>query len=83
MKGHSMSFSSMDKVEANLEALLAQLKDGGRLLALESVAGDMSGRAGKAVRYEKSENAIGYRILFDAAAPVLSDFRKSEQFTFN
>jgi protein-L-isoaspartate(D-aspartate) O-methyltransferase len=71
------------KVEANLEALFAQLKDGGRLLALESMAGDMSGRAGKAVRYEKSGNAVGYRVLFDAAAPLLSDFQKSEQFTFN
>jgi protein-L-isoaspartate(D-aspartate) O-methyltransferase len=71
------------KVETNLEALFAQLKDGGRLLALQSVAGDLSGCAGKAMRYEKAGNAIGYRVLFDAAAPVLRDFRKSEQFTFN
>jgi protein-L-isoaspartate(D-aspartate) O-methyltransferase len=71
------------KVEANLEALFAQLKDGGRLLALESVAGDLSGRAGKALRYEKAGKAIGYRVLFDAASPVLSDFRKTEQFSFN
>ncbi len=70
------------KVEANLEALLAQLKEGGRLLAIESVAGDLSGRAGKAVRYEKAGKAIGCRALFDAASPVLPDFRKAKQFSF-
>src|SRR5262249_49379323 len=71
------------KVEANLEALFAQLHDGGRLLALESVAGDLSGRAGRAVRYEKAGKAIGCRGLFDAASPVLRDFRRREQFSFN
>jgi protein-L-isoaspartate(D-aspartate) O-methyltransferase len=71
------------KVEANLGALFSQLRDSGRLLALESVAGDLSGRAGKAVRYEKAGEAIGYRVLFDAASPVLRDFRRSEQFTFS
>ena len=71
------------KVEANLDALYAQLKDGGRLLTLESVAGDQSGRAGKAVRCQKTGKAIGYRILFDAAAPVLQEFKKSEQFIFS
>ena len=71
------------KVEANLEALFAQLKDGGRLLALESVAGDLSGHAGKALRYEKAGKAVGCRVLFDAASPVLRDFQKREQFTFD
>jgi protein-L-isoaspartate(D-aspartate) O-methyltransferase len=71
------------KVEANLEALYAQLKDGGRLVALESVPGDLSGRAGKAVRYQKTGKAIGYQVLFDASAPVLPDFKKSQQFTFS
>jgi protein-L-isoaspartate(D-aspartate) O-methyltransferase len=71
------------KVEANLEALYAQLNDGGRLLALESLAGDLSRRAGKAVRYQKTGKSIGYRVLFDASAPVLPDFKKSEQFTFS
>jgi protein-L-isoaspartate(D-aspartate) O-methyltransferase len=70
------------KVAANLEALFAQLADGGRLLAIESVAGDLSGRAGKAVRYGKAGQAIGYRVLFDAASPLLCEFRQSEQFTF-
>ncbi len=70
------------KVEANLEALYAQLKDGGRLLALESVAGDQSGRAGKAVRYQKTGKAIGLRVLFDAPAALLLEFKKNEQFIF-
>ena len=69
-------------VEANLEALFAQLKDGGRLLALKRLPGDPTGRAGKAVRYEKARGAMGYRVLFDASAPVLDAFRTGEQFTF-
>jgi protein-L-isoaspartate(D-aspartate) O-methyltransferase len=69
-------------VEANLEILFSQLKEGGRLLALKRLPDDPTGRAGKAVRYEKLEGAKGYRILFDASAPVLDAFRKSEQFKF-
>jgi protein-L-isoaspartate(D-aspartate) O-methyltransferase len=70
-------------VEANLEALFAQLKDGGRLLAIERLPGDPTGRAGKAVRYEKINGAKGCRVLFDAFAPVLDAFRKDEEFTFS
>ena len=69
-------------VEANLEALLAQLKDGGRLVAIEPGPGDPTGRAGKAVCYEKIDGGTGYRVLFDASAPVLEAFRKVEQFIF-
>jgi protein-L-isoaspartate(D-aspartate) O-methyltransferase len=69
-------------VEANLEALLAQLKDGGRLVAIEPGPDDPTGRAGKAVRYEKIDGGTGYRVLFDASAPVLEAFRKGEQFIF-
>jgi protein-L-isoaspartate(D-aspartate) O-methyltransferase len=69
-------------VEANLEALFAQLKDGGRLLALRRLQGDPTGRAGKAVRYEKIDGGKGYRVLFDASAPVLEAFRQDAQFTF-
>jgi protein-L-isoaspartate(D-aspartate) O-methyltransferase len=69
-------------VEANLDALFDQLKDGGRLLALSRLPGDPTGRAGKAVRYDKFGGATGYRLLFDASAPVLDAFRKSRQFTF-
>jgi protein-L-isoaspartate(D-aspartate) O-methyltransferase len=70
-------------VEANLEALFAQLQDGGRLVAIKRFPSDPSGRAGKAVRYEKIGGAKGYRVLFDASAPVLDAFRKDEEFTFS
>jgi protein-L-isoaspartate(D-aspartate) O-methyltransferase len=69
-------------VEANLEALFAQLKDGGRLVAIKSLPGDPSGRAGKAVRYEKIDGGKGFRVLFDASAPVLDAFRQDPQFKF-
>jgi protein-L-isoaspartate(D-aspartate) O-methyltransferase len=69
-------------VEANLEALFAQLKDGGRLVTIKFLPGDPTGRAGKAVRYEKIGGGTGYRVLFDASAPVLEAFRQDAQFTF-
>ncbi|MGH6838704.1 MAG: protein-L-isoaspartate O-methyltransferase family protein [Methylocella sp.] len=70
-------------VDANLEALFAQLRDGGRLVAIKRIPGDQAGRAGKAVRYEKIDGARGYRVLFDASAPVLEAFRQNEQFIFS
>lgn len=69
-------------VEANLGTLFAQLKDGGRLVAIKPLPGDPTGRAGKAVRYEKIDGGKGYRVLFDASAPVLEAFRRDAQFTF-
>jgi protein-L-isoaspartate(D-aspartate) O-methyltransferase len=69
-------------VGANLDALFAQLKDGGRLVALKPLAGDLTGRTSKAVRYEKVDGGIGYRVLFDASAPILDAFRPVEQFAF-
>lgn len=69
-------------VEANLDPLFGQLKEGGRLVAFQRLAGDSAGHLGKAVRYEKIGGSIGYRILFDASAPVLDAFRKVEEFTF-
>lgn len=73
------------KVEANLEALFGQLKNGGRLVTIENVPGDCSGRAGKAVRYEKGSDgsAIGCRTLFDASASVVGEFKRAEQFAFS
>jgi protein-L-isoaspartate(D-aspartate) O-methyltransferase len=69
-------------VESNLQALFAQLKDGGRLVAIKPLPGDPTGRAGKAVRYEKIDGGMGYRVLFDASAPVLDAFRQDAKFTF-
>jgi protein-L-isoaspartate(D-aspartate) O-methyltransferase len=68
--------------EANLDTLFAQLKDGGRLVALKPLSDDLTGRASKAVRYEKIDSGMGYRVLFDASAPVLTAFRRPEKFTF-
>jgi protein-L-isoaspartate(D-aspartate) O-methyltransferase len=69
-------------VEANLEGLFKQLKEGGRLLAIHFLPGDPTERAGKAVRYEKIEGEISSRKLFDASAPVLAAFRKAPEFSF-
>jgi protein-L-isoaspartate(D-aspartate) O-methyltransferase len=66
-------------VAANLDMLLAQLKDGGRLVAVQRLPDD----TGKAVRYDKVDGTVGYRILFDAAAPVLDAFKPAAAFTFS
>lgn len=66
-------------VAANLDPLFAQLKDGGRLVAVQRLADGV----GKAVRYDKADGAVGYRILFDATAPVLDPFKPAEAFTFS
>jgi protein-L-isoaspartate(D-aspartate) O-methyltransferase len=68
--------------EANLEPLFAQLKPCGRLVAILRQPGDPSGRASKAVCFDRVQGATGYRVLFDASAPVLPAFRREEQFTF-
>jgi protein-L-isoaspartate(D-aspartate) O-methyltransferase len=68
--------------EANLDTLLAQLKEGGRLVCFKRLSGDRAEHAGQAVRYEKIKGGKGYRVLFDFAAPVLGAFRKSEEFRF-
>src|SRR5271166_2002179 len=65
-------------VAANLAPLLDQLNDGGRLVTILRLA---DGTA-KAVRYDKADGAAGYRILFDAPAPVLEAFAPAAEFTF-
>ena len=68
-------------VECGLEPLLGQLADHGRLLTIECAPGQ-TGLALKAVRYEKSGKEVGMRVLFDAAAPVLSAFARKPAFVF-
>jgi protein-L-isoaspartate(D-aspartate) O-methyltransferase len=68
--------------EANLDALFAQLKEGGRLVCFKRLVGNGAGHASKAVRYEKIKGAVSYRVLFDAPAPVLDAFRRAEEFAF-
>jgi protein-L-isoaspartate(D-aspartate) O-methyltransferase len=69
-------------VEANLEPLFGQLEDGGRLVAIKPFRCGPTGCGGKAVRYEKIDGGKGYRVLFDASAPVLEAFRQDAQFIF-
>ena len=64
---------------AGIEPLLAQLAEGGRLLAVRSATG---GSLGQAVRFEKTGASAGLRPLFDARAPVLEGFAAAAAFAF-
>jgi protein-L-isoaspartate(D-aspartate) O-methyltransferase len=59
------------------EALLQQLKDGGRLVCVLG-----SGPGAKAMLYRRSSHDTGGRAIFDAAAPLLPGFVKPPQFAF-
>jgi len=70
-------------VETDLAPLFAQLKEGGRLVAIKAVAtGPGTVRTNRAVRYQKVEGGVGWRYLFDASAPVLGSFRAGIAFVF-
>jgi protein-L-isoaspartate(D-aspartate) O-methyltransferase len=58
-------------------ALLSQLKDGGRLLAVVG-----TGPVGKATIYRSSGQNVTAQPLFDAAAPLLPGFSKPAAFVF-
>lgn len=65
-------------VDVPPRGLLQQLRpEGGRLACIEG-----RGRAGRAMLYLRSGDAFGSRALFDAAAPLLSDFRQEPGFVF-
>ncbi len=57
------------------EALLDQLKDGGRLVAIT-----MDGPHGRAKAYVRSGDKFGPRRLFDASAPIIPGFEKVAEF---
>lgn len=59
------------------EALLRQLGDGGRLIAVVG-----SRPMGKAMRYRSHAGHITAQSLFDAAAPLLPGFAKPAEFVF-
>ena len=63
-------------VETVPEALLAQLKDGGRIGAVF-----MDGAVGTAKVGYKIDGRMTWRPVFNAAAPVLPGFRKAQGFT--
>ncbi len=69
-------------IETNFDALLAQLANGGRLLAIMRGDDDPTGRAAKAFCFEKRGDDVGRRYLFDASAPVLPAFRTAPSFVF-
>jgi protein-L-isoaspartate(D-aspartate) O-methyltransferase len=64
-------------VEVPPEALLGQLRDGGRLVCIQG-----SSPAAKAVLYSKDLGDIGRRPVFDATAPVLPGFAAPKAFVF-
>ena len=69
-------------VETDLEALLFQLTDDGRLVCIRRGGDDPTGRAAKTLCYEKRGSEIGTRYLFDASAPVLQAFKAPAAFVF-
>lgn len=64
-------------VEVVPDALLAQLRDGGRLVAIE-----MHGGVGRCSVWTRSGDATVPRRAFDATAPVLDGFRRAPAFEF-
>jgi protein-L-isoaspartate(D-aspartate) O-methyltransferase len=64
-------------IERAPEALLAQLAEGGRLVAV--LREETQGRA---VLYRKEDGHVGHWASFDAAAPVLAGFRQPAGFVF-
>ena len=64
-------------VETRPDAMLARLQDGGRLGCISTERG-----SGHATLFVKSGDAIGFRTLFDASAPVLAEFRRPPAFAF-
>jgi protein-L-isoaspartate(D-aspartate) O-methyltransferase len=64
-------------VEGVPGAVFAQLRDGGRLVAVVG-----AGRTGRATVYVKSGGDVAGRIAFDAAAPSLPGFARPPAFSF-
>ena len=70
-------------IEVEPTALLAQLREDGRLVAIVHEASDPTGQAAKAILFERSGAQIGHRQLFSAfAAPVLTGFARAQEFAF-
>jgi protein-L-isoaspartate(D-aspartate) O-methyltransferase len=64
-------------IEIEPGALLSQLAEGGRLIAIMG-----SGGAGKATVYRRDHGDVSAIPAFNAAAPVLPGFAKSAEFVF-
>ena len=64
-------------VESVPEALAAQLADEGRLICVIG-----KGRAGRVTLYVKHDGRLSGKAVFDAAAPLLAEFRREPGFVF-
>jgi len=64
-------------IEAQPDELLAQLGEGGRLVAFLQ-----TGAQGRAVLYRKENGRVGSRPDFDATVPLLAGFKKRQGFIF-
>ena len=69
-------------VETGLDALAALLPEGGRLMTIERLTDDPTGRAGKARRFEKIRGELSARPLFNATAHVIPAFARKPEFVF-
>jgi protein-L-isoaspartate(D-aspartate) O-methyltransferase len=63
--------------EVRPDALLARLCPSGRAIGVMGV-----GRAARVMLYQRSGDAMSGRVVFDAAAPLLDEFRKPAEFVF-
>jgi protein-L-isoaspartate(D-aspartate) O-methyltransferase len=70
------------KVEVAPEVLLGQLTAKGRLVAIRPLPGEQTGRAGRAVVFQKTGSTLGEREVFDAAAQILPGFQVAAAFAF-
>jgi protein-L-isoaspartate(D-aspartate) O-methyltransferase len=67
--------------EVGLGTLCQQLSPGGRLLVVMRAEGQI-GLSGKANRFDRINNDVSARYLFDAATPVLQGFERKATFVF-
>jgi protein-L-isoaspartate(D-aspartate) O-methyltransferase len=63
--------------ETEPESLFSLLREGGRLIAVHGL-----GRSARVNLYQKSGGKVSGRPVFDAAAPVLAEFRRAPAFVF-
>ena len=69
-------------VEIHIEALFEQLAIGGRLVTVELRPSGASPGPGRAMRFDRVPSEVSRRVLFDATAPLLAEFRRPAAFAF-
>lgn len=70
-------------LDAAPQALMSQLKEGGKLLCIIKAQADRAVYTiGKATLFEKSASLMSGRALFDAASPYIEVINKEEKFVF-